>query len=173
MILFLEFMAKWAIWDMIAVAIAILPFFAVVWYLWPKKSMPDVYIDAIAQNGPNEVYPRVIQIKIRNHSNNAVYIQSLGFQFAGTIGPNPEGAKDHNTGLYEVKFEGQTQEQLSDIDTLVRAKQEIQTWIPVDPSITNFDLAKAIKQKEVGSLKLKCMIISSKPSRLFNVDINV
>ncbi len=169
----LQFMAIWAVWDMISIVLLVFSSISIVWYLWPRKKIKNVYIDVKAITTNDSTYKKIIVIEIKNLSNNAVYLESLGFKFDKVILPHPNGAKDHNTNIYEVKFEGRITGELSDIDTLVRAKQKVSTWIPVNDSTDMSVLSKAISNKQVGKLRLKFALISSKPTKLFRINIKV
>ena len=112
-------MNEWGLWDILSIAVSIVLFFAVIWYVSPRKKLKDVYINAIADVGPNDFYKRVVKIEIRNQSNSAIYVESQGFRFTAKVPPHSKAAKS------------------------------------------------------VGKLRLRCMTISNKPSKLFFLEVKV
>ncbi|MGA3051773.1 MAG: hypothetical protein ABSE00_07645 [Chitinispirillaceae bacterium] len=171
---FMRFMANWEAWGVISFFLTIFPSLAILWYIWPRKKMhPNIYINAIADDSPDKTYSRVVRITINNMSNNVLYVESLGFKFGDTISPNPLAAKDHNSGIYEIKFETGNRGAPMVIDTLVRANHATATWIPVNNGIDKNVLANAVSQKKVGTLRLKYMFISDKPSKKVKFDIKI
>jgi hypothetical protein len=129
---FFKFMADWGIWDVIQTAIAIGGGFAILFYLFPRRSIENLYIDATRVVG-DPPYPKVIRIEMRNLTNEPLYVLSRGFRFGDVIHSSPLAAIDHATQTCEVKFPG-SQGHLTEIDTLVRHGQPVSTWVPVDPN---------------------------------------
>lgn len=169
---FFQFMATWAVWDMVGLAIALVPTVALLIYLFPRRRIENFYIDTKI-GSINPTYPKVVEIELRNHTNDPVYVISQGFKFGDAIPPSLHGAKDAASGVYETKFEGRRQGVLSEIDTLVRPNQVVNTWIPVDPKVSNDAIAEALKTRSVGTLRLKCQRIASRPHRFTKLKIPV
>jgi hypothetical protein len=165
-------MAQWGIWDILGLLVALVPSVLVLVYLFPRKAIDSFYIDTSIRS-INESYPKVILVELRNHTNDPIYVFSRGFSFGTKIRPSPQGAKNAAIELYEVKFEGREQGRLSDIDTLVRSNQVVSTWIPVDPSESDQDLSSALKSRQVGTLRLICQKISSRPHPYTKLNIPV
>ncbi|MDH5222339.1 MAG: hypothetical protein OEW94_14065 [Betaproteobacteria bacterium] len=159
---FWEFMAKWGIWDIIGLFVALIPSVLVVVYLFPRNAIDNFYIDTRLAS-VNEVYKRVISVELRNHTNDPIYVLSLGFTFGTSVRPSPHGKKHAATGTYEIKFQGRVEGQLSEIDTLVRPNQVVTTWIPIAADQTDAVLEQAVRERKVGVLRLKVQKISSRP----------
>ena len=159
---FWEFMAHWGIWDMIGIAIALIPSILVLVYLFPRRGIENFNIDTKLAT-VNDVYRRVIGVELRNHTNDPIYVLSLGFTFGDAVRPSPHGKKDAATGTYEIKFQGRVEGQLSEIDTLVRPNQVVTTWIPVADDQTDEDLKRALSNRKVGVLRLRTQRIASRP----------
>lgn len=165
-------MATWGVWDIIGLIVALIPSILVIIYLFPRKKIENFYIDTkIASVNPT--YPKVVAVELRNHANDPIYIISQGFSFGDIIQPSPHGSKNAATEVYEIKFEGRQARILSEIDVLVRPNQAISTWIPVDPSVSDQSLSDALRNRNVGILRLKCQLISSRPHRFMKMKIPV
>jgi hypothetical protein len=161
---FFDFMARWGIWEMLSLIIVLVPSVLVWIYLFPRKAVHNLYIDTrIASDPEDHAYPKKIVVELRNHTNEPIYVLSEGFLFGDTILPSPHGAKDAATGAYEVKFEGREKNFLSEIDTLVRPNQVVETWVPVDPNQSDEALSTALSARTVGILRLKCQKIRRRP----------
>jgi len=169
---FFKFMANWGIWDILGLIVALVPSVLVLIYLFPRKKIDSFYIDTKIAS-VNQTYPKVVSVEIRNHTNDPVYIFSQGFVFGDKIQPSPHGAKNAATDVYEIKFEGRQTGILSEIDALVRPNQVISTWIPVEPSVSDQSLSDALSNRSVGTLRLKCQLISSRPYRFIKLKIPV
>lgn len=170
---FFRFMAEWGVWDIIGLFVALVPAVLVFIYLFPRKAIDNLYIDTKIGSVPNTVYSKIILVELRNHTNEPIYILSLGFSFGSAIYPSPHGAKNAATGVYEIKFEGRENGRLSEIDTLIRPNQVVITWIPVDPNQSDESLSKALSNRTVGYLRLKMQKISSRPHPFTTLKIPV
>jgi len=159
---FFRIMATWGIWDIISLAIALIPSLLVIVYIFPRKRIDNLYIDTCVKS-VNTTYPKVVSIALRNHTNEPLYILSQGFTFGNAVHPSPYGAKDASTGVYEIKFEGRQQGSLTEIDTLVRPNQIVTTWIPIDPNQSNQVVSDALRNRAVGTLRLRCQSVSQRP----------
>lgn len=153
-------MATWAIWDIVGLVITLFPVIFLIIYLFPRKQIKNLYIDTKLSSA-NPPYNKVILIELRNHTNTPIYLLSEGFKFGSQIKPSPFGAKDVNTGTYEIKFEGRKEGSLTEIDTLIRPNQTISTWVPLDNTESDQDIEVAIKSKSIGILALKALRIQT------------
>jgi len=169
---FFEFMATWGVWDIVGLVIALVPATAVLIYFFPRRRIENLYIDSKI-GSINPTYSKVVEIELRNHTNDPLYVISQGFKFGDAIPPSPHGAKDAASGVYETKFEGRQPRILTEIDTLVRPNQVVKTWIPVDPKVSDKALADGLKKRNVGTLRLKCQRITSRPHRFTKLKIPV
>lgn len=159
---------------MLGLLVALVPSVLVLVYLFPRRAIHNFYIDTkIASYPDNQTYPKIIEIELRNHTNEPLYVLSEGFLFGDAILPSPHGAKDAATGAYEVKFEGRQPGELSEIDTLVRPNQRITTWIPVEPNQSDQTLSAALSARTVGLLRLSCQRIRSRPHPFTTLRIRV
>jgi len=168
---FFKFMADWGIWDVIQTAIALGGVLAILFYLFPRRSIENFYIDA-TRSGGDPPYPKVIRIEMRNLTNEPLYVLSRGFRFGDVIHASPLAAIDHATQTCEVKFPG-PQGHLTEIDTLVRHGQPVSTLVPVDPNHADEIIDAALQNRSVGILRLTCRRQSGRTSavRMLNIPV--
>jgi hypothetical protein len=153
-------MANWGIWDIAGLFITIFPVIFLIIYLFPRRQIKNLYIDT-SLGSINNRYSKVVFIELRNHTNTPIYLLSEGFKFGPTIKSSPFGAKNANTDVYEVKFEGRERGMLTEIDTLIRPNQKISTWIPVHNDESSDNVKRAIESKSVGILMFKALKIQT------------
>lgn len=169
---FFKFMAEWGVWDILGLLVAFVPSVLILAYLFPRRAIDNFYIDTKVAT-VNQTYSKVVGVELRNHTNEPLYVLSHGFVFGPTIRPSPHGAKDHTTGVYEIKFEGRQPGILSEIDALVRPNQMITTWIPVHPDHSPESIAEALRDRRVGHLRLRVQRISTRPRPFVPLNIPV
>jgi hypothetical protein len=169
---FFQFMADWDVWGIVGILITIVPSVFLIVYLFPWRRIKNLYIDT-KRDSINVSYPEVIRVTLANHTNQPLYIVSEGFSFGSSIRPSPNGAKDAETGVYEIKFEGRVAGILSEIDTLVRPNQIISTWIPVDSSHSDQEIDEALKKKVIGVLELKCLKLIGKRQTFITLKLKI
>lgn len=158
---FFKFIADWGLWDIIGLLGAAIPTVIVLCYLFPRKSIRNLYIDT-RRDSINQRYPKVVRIDLRNHTNQPLYVLSEGFRFGNVIAASPHAAKDTATQVCEVKFVGRQPGVLTEIDTLVRPNEIVSTWVPVDPNHSDQHIDDAIGNRTVGTLRLKCQKVSDR-----------
>jgi hypothetical protein len=165
-------MATWAIWDIAGLFMTLFPVIFLIIYLFPRRQIKNLYIDAVL-NSANPPYNKVILIELRNHTNTPIYLLSEGFKFGSKIKPSPFGAKNANTGIYEIKFEGRKEGKLTEIDTLIRPNQTISTWIPLDDDEPNEKIKEAITSRSIGILMLKALRVQTGRDAFVSLKIKV
>jgi hypothetical protein len=112
-------------------------------------------------------------IKTRSHTNEPIYLLSEGFHFGNKLRASPSAAQNVSTRNYEIKFSGQASGVLAEIDVLVRPRDIVKTFIPVDPSHTDAEIEDAIRDQSVGTLRLKCGRISRRSHALIPLRVRV
>ena len=157
MITFFKFMNDWGVWDVIQIALVIVGGLVALFYLFPRRSIENFYIDA-TRGDAHPPYPKVICIELRNLTNEPLYVLSRGFRFGDIIHPSPLSAIDHYTETCEVKFPGPNPDNLTEIDTLVRHGQPVATWVPVDPNHADDIIDQALHNRRVGFLCLDVLL---------------
>ena len=169
---FFKFMAEWGVWDVFQTLITIIAGIVVLFYLFPRRSIENFYIDA-TRSAANPPYTKVIRIEMRNLTNEPLYVLSRGFRFGDVIHASPLAAIDHATQTCEVKFPGPQPDNLTEIDTLVRHGQPVSMWVPVDPNHADDVIDAALQNRTVGVLRLTCRRQSGRTSsvRLLNIPV--
>jgi hypothetical protein len=93
---------------------------------------------------------------------NLLYLVSEGFVFGSLIRASPHAAKHAVDRIYEVKFQGKESSSLTEVDMLLRPRESAWTWIPIDTSQEDNDIDAAIRNRAVGTLRLKCQRLTGK-----------
>jgi hypothetical protein len=169
---FFKFMNDWGIWDVIQIALVMVGGLVALFYLFPRRSIENFYINAIRDAG-HPPYTKVIRIEMRNLTNEPLYVLSRGFRFGDVIHASPLAAIDHYTQTCEVKFPGPNPGNLTEIDTLVRHGQPVSTWVPVDPNHADDIIDEALQNRRVGTLRLTCRRQSGRTSAVRTLNIPV
>ena len=99
-------------------------------------------------------YPHRIYLEIRNYTGRSVVISSPFYRYLG-LRPDPNARGDSPSGDYELKFPHPTEDQLTEVEYLIRNKERVSTWIPIDPTHSDEEVARAIQQG--NSVKVSCM----------------
>jgi hypothetical protein len=165
-------MADWGIWEIIGLLSTLIPTSLVLFYLFPRKSIENLYIH-VERSAANPPYTKVVRIELRNLTNEPLYVLSQGFRFGNVIHASPHAVMDHATQTCEVKFPGPQPDSLTEIDTLVRHGQPVSTWVPVDPNHADADIDAAIQGRSLGILRLQCLRPSDRRRPLVRLRIHV
>jgi len=163
MVTFFKFMNDWGVWDVIQIVLLLIGGVVALFYLFPRKSIQNFYINA-TRDAASPPYTKVINIEMRNLTNEPLYVLSRGFRFGDIIHAFPLAAIDHYTQTCEVKFSGPQPGILTEIDTLVRHGQPVSTWVPVDPNHADDIIDQALQNRRVGTLRLTCRRQSGRAS---------
>lgn len=162
MLTWLKWAADYAIWDllnMIIIFISAVLGFSVLF--WAKKRVRNLNF-FIQRRRDNSNYPLKVYIEIRNYTGRSVVISSAYFKY-GDLKPDPKARGDSPSGDYEMKFPDIPQQELKEIDYLIRDRENVSTWIPVDPGHTDNEVDEAIKNRKVATLYCMCTWLEEKP----------
>lgn len=169
---FLKFMVDWGIWDILALVISLFPAIWIFIYIFPRRQIKNLYINT-SLGSANPPYNKVVRFDITNHTNIPIYICSEGFIFGSKIKPSPSGSKDATTNTYEIKFEGRVTGIFTEIDTLIRPNQTVQTWIPIDNGETDQNINEALNTKSLGKLRLRALKIDKGRDNFVSLNIKI
>jgi hypothetical protein len=86
---FFHFMARWGVWDILGLLVALVPSVLVLVYLFPRKAIQNFYIDTkIASHPDNQTYPKVMAVAHENAQNTGYLpsISSTGLRWGPAFG---------------------------------------------------------------------------------------
>ena len=128
---------------------------------WAKRRVPHLnfYIQQTRDNGP---YPFKIHIEIRNYTGQSVVFTRPYFLLRA-LRPDPEGRRDFSSNEMEVKFPEPTMCRLEEVEYLLRHKENVSTWVPIDPSHSDAEVEEAIRRRCVGTFFCICTWLQDKP----------
>ena len=107
-------------------------------------------------------YPLKVFLEIRNYAGRSVVISAPYFVFAG-LRPDPNARGDTPTGEFEIKLPDPSSKNLTEVEYLLRHRENVSTWIPIDPTHTDAEVEAAIKQRRVGKLHCMCTWLKDEP----------
>jgi len=70
---------------------------------------------------------------------------------------------DKITGKIEIKFPTPDKTEMNEIDYLIRHKENITTWIPLDPNQSYEEIEKTLKNSYIGKFYGSYIWISDNP----------
>ena len=107
-------------------------------------------------------YPLKVYIEIRNYTGRSVVI-SVPYFVYGDLRPDPNARGDSPSREYEVKFPDPRNQTLSEVEYLLRHRESVSTWVPIDPTHTDEGVDQAIESRAVGKLRCMCTWLQDKP----------
>jgi hypothetical protein len=111
---------------------------------------------------PSAQFPLIIYIEIRNYTGRTVVLSSPFIRFRD-LRPSPDAHGDTLSGEYEIKFPDPSGQQLTEIEFLLRNKENVRTYMPLDPTLSDPEVQTALKKRRLGSMTVTCTWMSEKP----------
>jgi len=108
-------------------------------------------------------YPLKVYVEIRNYTGRSVVISLPYFVYA-KLRPDPNARGDSPSREYEVKFPDSGNHTLSEVEYLLRHRESVSTWVPIDPTHTDQEVDAAIDNRSVGKLHCKCTWLQDNPT---------
>ncbi len=145
------------IWGMINTSIVIGGAILGILFLFlRKKRVRDLNFYITWIRNPDNRFPLVLHFEIRNLSQHMIVINSPYFKF-GKLKPGPYAHCDSVSGEYEIKFKRDESQLDSEIACLLRHRDIVSSYVPLDENQTDEDLVRLNELKKIG--KLFCNII--------------
>jgi hypothetical protein len=129
--------------------------------LWGKARVRNLNF-FIRQSRDDTDYPLKIHVEIRNYTGRSVVI-SMPYFIYQDLRRDPNARGDSLSGEYEIKFPDPSNENLAEVEYLLRHRESVLTFVPVDPAHTDDEIAHAINKKMVGKLSCMCIWLQDKP----------
>ena len=158
---------RWAeehgIWDLISTVVLFLSAligFAVIF--WSKRRVRNLnFFVRRVRDEDDSSYPLKVYVELRNYTGRSVVLSTPYFMYS-KLRPDANARGDSPSREYEVKFPDM-KGKLTEVEYLLRHRENVSTWVPVDPTHTDKDVDKAIQQRNVGKLHFMCTWLQDKP----------
>jgi hypothetical protein len=164
-----------ALWEMISVLLLVFGG-ALTWVFlfWPKRRVRNLNF-FITRERDESNYPLKLNVEIRNFTGRNLLISGAYFVYAG-LRCDPKARGDSPSGEHEIKFPpNPAGGMLSEVEYLLRHKEFVSTWIPIDPKHTNDEVDAAIApcrwylrywhaRRRAGKLYCMCTWLQDKPT---------
>ena len=157
---------KWAdqpgVWDLTSTVVLVLPAimgFGI--YLWARRRVRNLnFFTKRLRDGSN--YPLKVYVEIRNYTGRSAVISMPFFKY-DRLRPDPNARGDSPSREYEIKFPNPSQQTLSEVEYLLRRRESVSTWVPIDPQHTDAEVDAALESRRVGKLHCMCTWLQDKP----------
>ncbi len=152
----MEWADQHGIWDLLSLFVLVVTAsIGIKLLLLPKRRVTHLNVFAKTTPRTEGRYPLRVHVEIRNFTQKAVVISVHPFKMQG-LRPDPDGRGHSESGEVEVKFPAKPGDGLSEIDYFLRHGESVATWIPIDPSHSDEEVACALRNCTVGLLTLTC-----------------
>jgi hypothetical protein len=130
---------------------------------WTKRRIANLNFFVSSQRDAS-AYPLKVLVEIRNYTGSAVVIFAKHYVYKGGLRRDPNARGDTATGEHELKFPERTGVILQEVEYLLRHRESVCTWVPIDPTHTDQEVDAALKHKNVAELHLTCTWLREKPT---------
>lgn len=130
--------------------------------LFPRRRVRNFNYFIRVGRGEHPQYPLVLHLQLRNYTGRSVVIVSPFVQYVD-LRPPPDAHGDSPSGEYEIKLPDPMNQELSEIEYLLRNKENVSTIIPLDPAQTDQEVQRAIAGKTACKLTVTCIWLRDKP----------
>ena len=107
-------------------------------------------------------YPHKLYLEIRNYTGRSVVISSPFYKYIG-LRADPNARGDSPSEEFEIKFAHPKEDQLTEVEYLIRNKESVSTWIPIDPTHKDTEVEKAIHDHRTVKFSCVCTWLEEKP----------
>ena len=107
-------------------------------------------------------FPLRLDLEIRNLTGRTAVISNAWFEF-GKLRPDARAQGDTPSGEFEVKFPGPDGRTLTEVEYLVRTKESLFTYVPLDPTQSTQEAEAALAAHKVGRITCTVTWLDEKP----------
>ncbi len=137
--------AQHGVWDMISTIVLVGGAFVGFKVLfWAKRRGRNLNF-FISRLRDDFNYPLKVCVEIRNYTGRNVVISAPYFVYA-RLRADPNARGDSPFGEFEIKFPDPVSKNLTEVEYLLRHRENVSTWLPIDPAHTDDEVDAAIKQ---------------------------
>jgi hypothetical protein len=117
---------------------------------FPKTRVRHLNFSTRIRAGDGD-FPLRLDLEIRNLTGHTAVVSNAWFEF-NKLRPDPRSQGDTPSGEFEVRFPGPNSLALTEVEYLVRTKESLSTYIPLDPKHTLGEAEAALASHNVGRI---------------------
>jgi hypothetical protein len=129
---------------------------------FPRRRIRNLNFFTRLERESHAQFPLRIHLELRNYTGTTVVLSSPFFVYR-ELRPAPQAHGDIPSGEYEIKFPNPTGQLLSEVEYLLRNKESVVTFIPLDPQHSDDEVKKALERQCAGTLTVICTWLKEKP----------
>lgn len=158
----LIFLNNIGFWELLNFILVISGIIAGSIYFSRRQRIPmfNIFTHHSTRAGSN--YTSLINIEFRNYVGCSLVVCNPYFKYKD-LRPDSAARRDSLSGETEVKFQGKNGGGLTEIEVFIPHKENVATWVPIDPTHTQGEINTALDKKRVGILYFTCIWIKEKP----------
>ena len=128
----------------------------------PRRRIRNLNFAPNLARNQNQQFALAIYLQIRNYTGRSVVMSSAYIRYRD-LRPPPEVHGDLPSKEIEIKFPDPPNRNLTEVEYLLRHKENVQTIIPLDPTHSDQQAQTALSRNRVGSLTVTCTWLQEKP----------
>lgn len=157
----LAWLADHGVWDLLQAAVVTLS--AVVGaklFFFPKTRIRNLNLTTSWHQGGQ--FPSRVHLQLRNYTGVTIVISNPFFVYRA-LRPDPQAHGHSSKAEFEIKFPSLDGAMLSEVEYLLRHKENVSTFASLDPSHSEEEVARALTTRRVGTLHLTVTWLTQRP----------
>jgi len=150
------------VWDIINTLLFGLSLTGVTILLWRRRRIRNLNFFVRRLPRDDSDYPLKVYVEIRNYTGRSVVISAPYFVYA-RLRADPNARGHSPSREYEIKFPDPVSGRLTEVEYLLRHRENVSTWVPIDPAHTDDEVDAAIRRGGVGKLHCMCTWLQDTP----------
>ena len=129
----------------------------------PRRRIRNLNFAPNLARNQHQQFPLAIYLQIRNYTGRSVVMSSAYIRYRDLRPPPEARGGDLPSKEFEIKFPDPANGNLTEVEYLLRHKENVQTIIPLDPTYSDQQVQTALSRNRVGSLTVTCTWLQEKP----------
>ncbi len=131
--------------------------------LFPRRRIRNLNFYMRPARNKHAQFPLIIYLEIRNYTGRTVVLSNPFIRLDRDLRAPPEAHGDSPSGDIEIKFPDQNRQLYSEVEFLLRNKDNVNTIIPLEPTHSHAEVQTALNRKRLGRLTVTCTWIQETP----------
>jgi hypothetical protein len=131
-------------------------------FYFPRRRVRNLNFNIRFVRNKKHAYPSYLHLEFRNYTGRSVVLSSPFFRYR-KLRPPPDAHGDTLSGEYEVKFPGNSGEEYTEVEYLLRNKESVHTVIPIDPAHTDEEVNTMHDKRRIGTLTVMLIWLQDRP----------